>query len=207
MGWQASFCVPYRKAGGRRTFEWNWCWVITPDNNLPNVSLKVATFPPLYFIAISLALPLWAVVSDANKLAGDVKRRIIYSPSPAAEDITSPVTDTLFLQEKKVKFGILMSGQLGFHAWCSCGEKGRERLYSQMHFYAVWKMLAYEAQRLALGVPKSTDPTAQVAGIEDVAGPASLDSSLRPPKRDWKTRGLFCCGCLVSFCSFCCFFK
>ena len=84
------------------TSEQNWRWLIALNKNLPSVSLKVATF---FFLPTSLPplllCCLWAVVSDANKLAEDVRKEIIYSPSPAAEDSTSPKTDTLPTERKQ----------------------------------------------------------------------------------------------------------
>lgn len=66
------------------------------------MSLGVATLLPPSFPPLLLWC-FWAVVSDANEPARDVKKGIIYSSSPTAEDITSPMTDALFLQRERSK--------------------------------------------------------------------------------------------------------
>lgn len=80
------------------------------------------SFPLLHSYFSGFAIS-WAVVSDAEKLAEDVKKGIIYSLSLATEDITSSTTDTFFLQRKRSEIWHPNEWPVvEVHARCSWGE-------------------------------------------------------------------------------------
>lgn len=154
---------------------------------------------PLLHSHFSGSATSWAVVSDANELAEDVEKGIIYSPSPATEDITSSMTDTFFLQRERSEIWHPNEWPaVEVHARCSCSETISR--YVSVLSEGRWLM---RPKSWPLGPSWAQTQLLCPPVLKSLIQPA-LRSSLRPSKMDWlrKWEGFFCCCCCFSFCVF-----